>query len=64
MTAYMLLVEGTTNFDNSVTSTNNTVISVNNLPANDVYTFHLIVSNEVGNVSTSKRMICEFASFS
>ena len=59
VTGYMLLVEGSTDFAKSATSTSNTVISVNNLPANDVYTFHLVVYNDVGNISTKNRTLCE-----
>ena len=57
MSGYVLEVEGPTTSSKSIVSGN--VISVDNLMENEVYSFHIIVSNVVGNVSTNRTIICE-----
>ena len=57
MSGYVLEVEGPTTPSKSTVSGN--VISVDNLLENEVYSFHIIVSNAVGNVSTNRTIICE-----
>ena len=57
MSGYVLDVEGPTTSSKLIVSGN--VISVDNLLENEVYLFHIIVSNVVGNVSTNRTIICE-----
>ena len=57
VSGYVLEVEGPTTASKLIVSGN--VISVDNLMENEVYSFHIIVSNIVGNVSTNRTIISE-----
>ena len=59
VTSYVLEVEGPTSCSDIIQSPSNDTLSVNNLLDNQAYSFIVVVSNSVGNVSTGKRIICE-----
>ena len=61
MTDYVLEVEGPTPSSMSIIIPGSSNI-VDNLLENEMYSFHVIVSNSVGNVSTIRTTICEFDS--
>ena len=59
VTSYVLEVEGPTSPLDMIQSPSNDTLSVNNLLDNEAYSFIVVVSNSVDNVSTGKRIICE-----
>ena len=56
---YVLEVRGPTSHSDVIQSPSNDTLSVNNLLDNKNYSFSVVVSNSVGNVSTDNRTICE-----
>lgn len=58
-TGYALEVEGPISHSDISQPPSNGALSVNNLLDNEAYSFKVVVSNSVGNVSTGYITICE-----
>ena len=56
---YMLEVEGPTSHSSVMQSPSTDTLTVNNLLDDQVYSFSVVVSNTVGNISTGNRNICK-----
>ena len=58
-TGYVLEVEGPTLHSDVTQSSSNGTLVVKNFLGNEAYSFRVVVSNSVGNVSTDNITICE-----
>lgn len=58
-TGYVLEVEGPTSHSDVTQSLSNGTLAIKNLLGNEAYSFSVVVSNSVGNISTGNRTICE-----